>query len=147
MKVLIATSELQGRAPGDYSHTLDGELVTPAAAQCSDEQCRCRRAFRGLVSGCATTTAMVVERVGLTVDDLRDAITGSLERAGWLELLWSQADASGLLDPAQEVELGMAELVHEHVESILHIGTQVPEGTVVERDGSLVFVREISQAA
>ncbi|MEM9515560.1 MAG: hypothetical protein AAGA42_11955 [Actinomycetota bacterium] len=148
MKVLIATSELQGLTRGDYSHTLDGELVTPVATECSTgEACGCTRGFLGLVSAGATTTAMVAERAGLTIDDVRDAVTGYLERGGWDELLWSQADASGVLDPAQEVELGMAELVHEHVEMILHIGTHVPVGTVVERAGSTIFVREIPNAA
>lgn len=148
MKVLIATSELQGLAPGDYSHTLDGELVTPAATDCDNGEGRgCSRGFPGLVSSGATTTAMVVERAGLTIDDVRDSVTGYLERCGWDELLWSQAHESGVLDPAQEVALGMAELVHEHVEMILHIGARVPVGTVVERTGSTIFVREIPTAA
>ncbi len=148
MKVLIATSEQQGVAPGDYSHTLEGELVTPVASECDNgEQCGCNRGFPGLVSARATTTAIVVERPGLTIDDLRDAVAGYLERGGWVELLWSGAEYSDVLDPAQEVELGLAELVHEHVEMILEIGARVPEGTVVERAGTMVFVREMPKAA
>ena len=40
MLVLIATNELQGTNPDDYSFTVEGELVTPLAAECaSGEQC------------------------------------------------------------------------------------------------------------
>ena len=72
MLVLIATNELQGTSPDDYSFTVEGELVTPLAAECaSGEQCGCDRGFPGLASGFATTTAMVAERPGVTKDDLR----------------------------------------------------------------------------
>ena len=75
MLVLIATGELQGTQPDDYSFTVEGELVTPVAAECaSGERCGCDRGFPGLASGFATTTAMVAERPGVTEDDLRDAV-------------------------------------------------------------------------
>ena len=85
MLVLIATNEQQGSDPADYSFTVEGELVTPLANECaSGGQCGCNRGFPGLASGFATTTAMVVDRPGVTEDDLRDAVFG-LDGPGWLD--------------------------------------------------------------
>ena len=87
MLVLIATNELQGTTPDDYSFTVEGELVTPLAAECaSGDRCGCTRGFPGLASGFATTTAMVAERPGVTEDDLRDAVFDWLDRTGWIDL-------------------------------------------------------------
>ena len=148
MKVLIATTEMQGTAPGDYSCTLEGELVTPVASECaSNEQCGCIRGFPGLVSSRATTTAMVVERSGLTVDDVRDAVTGFLERGGWVDLMREAAERADVIDVDQEVESGLATLVHEHVETVLEIGARFSEGTVIARSGSTVYRRSIPQTA
>jgi hypothetical protein len=83
MLVLIATNELQGTAPDDYGFTVEGELVTPVAAECaSGERCGCNRGFPGLASGFATTTAMIADRPGVTDDDLRDAVFDWLDRSG-----------------------------------------------------------------
>ena len=131
MKVLVATTVGQGRWPGDYCYTVDGELVTPVVAECcSPDRCGCGRGFPGLASARATTTAMVVERPQLTEFDLRDAIRDSLERQGW---------GGGLDD--DEVDEMLLELVDEHVDAIAEITDAFHDGTVVGRLGTLVFDR------
>ena len=85
MLVLIATNELQGTAADDYHFTVEGELVTPLAAECaSGDRCGCARGFPGLASGFATTTAIFPELPGVTEDDLRDAVFDWLDRSGWI---------------------------------------------------------------
>ncbi len=133
MKVLIATNETQGDHPGDYAWTVDGELVTPVAAECcSPGTCGCGRGFPGLASGKATTTAIVVDRPELTEDDLRDAVWDSLERCGWADHL-------------DDDEFG--ELVDEHLDCIAAVCENFPVGTVVSRWGSKVYARPASAAA
>lgn len=133
MLVLLATKELQGEAAGDYSWTVEGELVTPVAAECaSGDRCGCSRGFPGLASSKATTTAMVADLAHLTDADLRDAIADSLERGGWFDLI-----------PADEAH----ELIDEHVECIAEVCASFPVGAVIGRRGSLVFDRSIARAA
>ena len=84
MRVLVATSELQGQTPGDYAHTVTGELVTATVTQCDCPDCGCDRGFAGLASHRATTTAMVVEHPHVTTSDLRDVIFDYLVAGGWL---------------------------------------------------------------
>ena len=71
-----------GATPGDYSFTVEGELVTPLAAECASGERYGSTETPGLASGFATTTAMVVDRPGVTEDDLRDAVFDWLDRAG-----------------------------------------------------------------
>lgn len=148
MKVLIATSELQGMAPGDDHHALDGELVTPVVVECADgERCGCRRGFPGLGSTRPTTTAIVVDRPALTPEDLRDAIADSLERDGWLDLLRDGAEARGVPDPEHDSRDAFEEIVDEHLEAIEAVCAVLTCGTVVERSGSRVAARSMPHAA
>ncbi len=88
MKVLVATRQTQGSQLGDYSWTVEGELVTPVTVECcSAHLCGCGRGFSGLGSDRATTTAMVADLPDLQPELLRTAIEDSLDRAGWLEHL------------------------------------------------------------
>lgn len=133
MKVLVATNETQGQRHDDYSWTVEGELVTALAAECSSpDRCGCGRGFSGLGSSRATTTAMVVERPGLTPSDLRRALADSLEREGW---------TTGLVDA--EIE----ELIDEHVAVTALVCTRYPVGTVITRDGRFVHARAMPDAA
>jgi hypothetical protein len=143
MLVLIATNELQGTAPGDYAWTVEGELVTPLATECAEgERCGCNRGFPGLASGMATTTAMVVERPGVTEADLRDAVSDWLERGGWIELL----EQTGISAP-DEIDSIVNAVIDEHIDMILEVCEAYPEGTVVTRFGQFVAARSHPFAA
>ena len=155
MLVLIATNELQGTTPGDYSFTVEGELVTPLAAECaSGERCGCSRGFPGLASGFATTTAMVVDRPGVTENDLRDAVFDWLDRTGWIDLLEDtsheraassiDSDEFGLDDDVDDL---IESIIDEHVDCIHGVCSAYPIGTVVVRLGDLVMTRAFPSAA
>lgn len=153
MLVLIATNELQGAQPDDYSFTVEGELVTPLAAECaSGERCGCNRGFPGLASGFATTTALVAERPGVTEDDLRDAVFDWLDRCGWIELFeQAAAERSAVgddaFDPDADVDDLIEAVIDEHVDCIHEVCSNYPVGTVVVRRGSLVMTRTCPTAA
>jgi hypothetical protein len=87
MKVLVATSDTQGERENDFSFCIEGELVTVGLVCAADEQdpdggCGCGRAFAGLNSHRATTTAKVKE-VELSEDDYVEALRSSLAQQGW----------------------------------------------------------------
>jgi hypothetical protein len=152
MLVLIATNELQGTSPGDYSFTVEGELVTPLAAECaSGERCGCNRGFPGLASGFATTTAMVAERPGVTEEDLRDAVFDWLDRTGWIDLFEQTAHDRAVLDDGFDIDSDVDDLVEsiidEHVDCIHEICSTYPVGTVVQRRGLRVMTRSYPSAA
>ncbi len=153
MLVLIATNELQGTIADDYSFTVEGELVTPLAAECaSGERCGCNRGFPGLASGFATTTAMVAERPGVTEDDLRDAVFDWLDRSGWIELFEQTAQerleaGDGRTGPDDDVDDLIESIIDEHVDCIHEVCDSYPVGTVVARRGNLVAARSFPTAA
>jgi len=153
MLVLIATNELQGTIPDDYSFTVEGELVTPLAAECaSGERCGCNRGFPGLASSFATTTAMVVDRPGVTEGDLRDAVFDWLDRSGWIDLFeqttMRRPDASDdQCDPDGEIDDMIEAIIDEHVDCIDVICSTYPVGTVVVRRGTRVMTRSYPTAA
>ena len=153
MLVLIATNELQGTSPDDYSFTVEGELVTPLAAECaSGERCGCDRGFPGLASGFATTTAMVAERPGVSEDDLRDAVFDWLDRTGWIDLFEQTARerAASLdddLDLDGDVDDLIESIIDEHVDCIHQVCSAYPVGTIVVRRGTRVTSRSVPLAA
>jgi hypothetical protein len=157
MLVLIATNELQGTAEGDYAWTVEGELVTPVATECtSGERCGCNRGFPGLASGYATTTAMVVDRPGVTEADLHDAVYDWLDRGGWIDLLEETAvDRSiasghdGCLDVGEydTIDAMVDSVIDEHLDMIREVCSSFPEGTVIVRRGPLVAARSHPFAA
>jgi hypothetical protein len=87
MRVLVATSQTQGHRENDFDFCVEGELVTVGLVCAADEQdpdggCGCGRAFAGLNSHRATTTAKVKE-VELSEEDYVEALRSSLpSRAG-----------------------------------------------------------------
>ena len=154
MLVLIATNELQGTSPDDYSFTVEGELVTPLAAECaSGERCGCNRGFPGLASGFATTTAMVAERPGVTEEDLRDAVFDWLDRTGWIDLFEETArERASINDDAEfdvdgDVDDLIESIIDEHVDCIHQVCSAYPVGTVVVRHGTRVMTRFFPTAA
>ena len=126
MKVIVATKETQGTEPTDYSWTVDGELVTPVRVACSDPACGCSRGFPGLASSRATTTVVVADLPHIDPAALHGAVEDSLARSGWLDLV-----GEGERD----------ELVWEHVEAIAEIAAAFPAGTVLSREGDVIFQR------
>ena len=156
MRVLVATNDLQGTTPGDYAHTVAGELVTPSVTQCDCPDCGCDRGFAGLDSHRATTTAMVVEHPDMTTTDLRDAVCDHLVAGGWLDLLREPPVASHDVDDEadgydidgfDDAALTIEELIDEHLDVIAVICNRFEPGTVVSRSGNLVWSREWPTAA
>jgi hypothetical protein len=157
MLVLIATNDLQGTVDSDYAWTVEGELVTPVATECaSGERCGCNRGFPGLASGFATTTAMVVNRPGVTEADLRDAVYDWLDRGGWIDLLEQtavdRASATGhdgylAIDEYDDIDTMVDSIIAEHLDMIHEVCSSFPEGTVVVRRGPLVAARSHPFAA
>ncbi|MET0908597.1 MAG: hypothetical protein ABWZ99_03940 [Ilumatobacteraceae bacterium] len=156
MRVLVATTELQGLTPGDYAHTVAGELVTATVTQCDCPDCGCDRGFAGLASHRATTTAMVVEHPHVTTSDLRDMIFDHLVAGGWLDLLRDAAehhldgdegDGDDEPDLFDDPERAIEELVDEHLDVIAFVCNRFAPGTIVSRSGNLVWSREWTSAA
>src|SRR5690349_2747507 len=80
MKLLTATSERQGERDGDFCYAVEGELVLLGLVCADDERnpdgaCGCGRAFSGMSSMRATTTALVRD-LDVTLDDVRLAAEG-----------------------------------------------------------------------
>lgn len=133
MKVFVATSRTQGAEPDDHCFALEGELVHLPVLECATpESCGCLRAFAGVASHRATTTAEVAERE-LTHDDVIAAVTDSLVDGGWVDDL----DA----DPAttREAEL----LAWEVTADLLELAARLPVGTVLARRGPNVVIRSL----
>ena len=151
MLVLIATRDPHGSLPSDRHFAVEGELVAPVVLDCPDSHCDvCARAWFGLVSHAGTTTAMVADRPGVTIAQLRGAIHDWLECQGTVDLIVQAGDdgeyeLEGLdvTDPLAAV----AQLVDEHVDQIRMICEQFGEGAVVSRMGTLVSERVRAKAA
>ena len=151
MLVLIATHEFQGTAPGDYSHTVDGELVTAVVTQCgSSDRCGCNRGFPGLASAKATTTAMIVDRPGVSEGDLRDAIHDWLDRGGWIDLIEPTTDERNDLDedgPFEHVDDAVEDMINDHLDMITEVCASFPVGTVLSRRDQFISSRPMPTAA
>ncbi len=121
MLVFEATDQLQGARDTDYHHAWTGELVYLPALDCASPNCGCTRGFAGFDSHRATTTAIVVERPDMTIEQLAKALAVSLDSGGWI-------DAP---DPADPLVAGLAT---EIVELAASYGRYGP-GVVIEREG------------
>ena len=151
MLVLVATKELRGSSPSDRHFASDGELVTPVVLECPDSHCDvCARAWFGLASHAATTTAVVADRPGVTEADLRRALHHWLDHQGTIDLLVQAAEAGEYeIDgyPVTDPVAAVSELVDAHVKEIRAICAAFPVGTVVSRMGTLVSERVNLRAA
>jgi hypothetical protein len=101
MKLLTATREGQGERQGDFCHAVEGELVLVwfACATDGDDphgRCGCGRAFAGMSSLRATTTA-VVRDLDLSRDDLRVAVEAYLVAAGYSPDVLGEEDFGDLV--------------------------------------------------
>jgi hypothetical protein len=122
MKVLVATSETQGQRENDFDFCVEGELVTVGLVCAADEYdpdggCGCGRAFAGLNSHRATTTAKVKD-VELSEDDYVEALRSSLAQQGW---------------PTGDVE--------ELADWLAQLVSTWPTGSIIERRGDDIFIR------
>lgn len=86
MKLLTATRERQGERDGDFCFAVEGELVLLGFVCATDQAdpddgCGCGRAFSGMSSLRATTTALVRD-LDISSDGLRMAVEGHHVAAG-----------------------------------------------------------------
>ena len=145
MLVLVAAKDPEGMLPSDRHFAVDGELVVPIVLECPDTHCDvCARAWFGLASHAATTTAMIADRPGVTGAELRRLVHDWLDHKGTVGLIVQaaedgeyQVDGFPITDPVTAV----ADLVDAHVEMIRDICDGFPIGTVVSRMGTLVSER------
>jgi len=126
MKVLTATSRTQGQRSNDFHWCIEGELVhfgMVCAADRTDPDggCGCGRAFAGLNSHRATTTAMIREIEGFTRGDYIEAIRSSLSQQGW--------------DPAT---------AQDEADELIGLIRDWPAGAVAERRLDRVAVRMVT---
>ena len=123
MKLLTATRERQGERDGDFCFAVEGELVVLGFVCDDDERnpdggCGCGRAFSGMSSLRATTTALVRD-LDLSVDDVRIAVEGYYVAAG--------------MGPDVIGRGEFAELVTATVDEMVDIAPSLPAGAVVGR--------------
>jgi hypothetical protein len=131
MKLLTATHERQGERAGDFCYAIEGELVILGQVCAADRGnplggCGCGRAFSGLRSERATTTALVRD-VDLSREDLELAIAARFAADGLT------AETIG--------DLEYAELFIDTVDEMVRFGAVWPEGTVVRRALDGVTIR------
>jgi hypothetical protein len=131
MRLLTATREGQGERDGDFCHAVEGELVFLGEVCASDQNdplggCGCGRAFSGLRSQRATTTALVRD-VSLTREDLELAVA-------------TRFAADGITSETIG-DLEYAELFIDTVDELIRFGAAWPERTVVRRTLDGVTVR------
>ena len=122
LKVLVSTSETQGDMAGDFTWVPDGELVARYGIVCQDERpdgggCGCGRAFAGLTTHKATTSAMVIE-VDMTETTWRAAVHTTLFDTGWATHMASDE---------------LADVIDAMAAADLHALEDLPAGTVVGR--------------
>jgi hypothetical protein len=146
MLVLIATDPTPAhrrRAPRvDVPAAVDGELVTPPVVDCPDVECStCATGWFGLVSHGASTTAMVVDRPGVTLADLERRIHDWLDCNGIVDTIVQAVEAGEYVvdgQPFDDPVAAVDDIVMAHVHDIQQICAEFPVGTELSRLGSLV---------
>ena len=133
MRVLTATNQDQGARDGDFTFATEGELVLLEFVCASDRRdpesgCGCGRAFAGMSSHRATTTALVRE-LDLTPDDVELAVTG-----------YYLAGGSG---PEVIGDLEFTDLVSDSTHEVIGFAQWFPVGTVLGRRPDSVFPRTV----
>ena len=123
MKLLTATRERQGERDGDFCFAVEGELVLLGYVCATDQAdpdggCGCGRAFSGMSSLKATTTALVRD-LNLSLDDVRLAVEGYYVAAG--------------MGPDVLGRQEFAELVAATVDDMVDVASGLPDGAVVGR--------------
>lgn len=135
MKVFVATQLTQGQRRNDYANPgiQAGEILTSNLFECDGEgvdgKCGCRRAFKGLTSNFAITTALVKD-VDIAEDELQALVRKNLEDGGWLKLGEKDENEKWIAD---ELNIVMVEPALFDV------------GTIVERRGKNLRQRFLSE--
>ena len=127
MLIFEATDQMQGQRDSDYHHARNTELVYLPPIDCSDSACGCKLGFAGFDSHRATTTAMVVERPDMDIQELCRQLAASLHDGGWIDST----------SPDHELVAMLAD-------EIVQLATRYGEygvGTVIERDGNDLMLR------
>ena len=83
MKLFVAVIEHD--QPEGPSGAVAGELVTMPFDRCNDADCDCGHSMVGLASGETTTTFTVADLPHFTEQDVIDAFTDGLARAGHID--------------------------------------------------------------
>lgn len=146
MLVLIATDPKPAhrrRAPlAEAQAAVDGELVTPPVVDCPDVECdTCATGWFGLVSHGASTTAMVVDRPGVTLADLKRRIHDWLDCNGIVDTIVQAVEAGEYVVDGEQFDDPVAavdDIVLAHIDDIQQICAEFPVGTELSRLGSLV---------
>jgi hypothetical protein len=133
MKLLTATHERQGEQDGDFCHAIEGELVLLGFVCATDEAdpdggCGCGRAFSGMSSMRATTTALVRD-LDVSLDDVRLAVEGYYASSG--------------MGPDVIGRRGFDELMEDAFGQMVGIGLSLPVGAVVGRRLDRVVRRSV----
>jgi hypothetical protein len=133
MKVLAATSQTQGWRDNDFCCAVEGELVLFPPIECGwgsiDDHCGCRRSMAGLSSHRSTTTVKVADRREIDPDMYFTLVSDVLGNMGFIteELM---------RDPE------VIEWVRDTTHDLMRIARAFPVGTVLERRGDWVNVRQ-----
>lgn len=110
MKLFVATRE--GSEEGDYSQTIEGELVC-LPITCDDSDCQCGRAMTGMGTGLPTTT--------FTVRDI------DIDRTMYHTLMWDTMLRDGWVSEGRpEDELWVGKLVDLHLDLADGFSPEVP---------------------
>jgi len=128
MKLLVATSDKQGKRKNDFSFANEGELVyfgTEHDGEGIDGDCGCRRSMFGIDSHKGTTTMKLAE-VEITPEELAERVGDSLRRAGWVRTDADEADLEMVADVTNEM---------------MEVAKTLPVGFVVERRGTTIQTR------
>lgn len=137
VKVLVATAVGQGLDPDDHCWATEGELVR--LVDCSEAGCG-YRAFTGLESRQATSTARVAERRDLDPFVLSLVFRHDSERQS---LIAGRDEVATNIGIEAERLAEIAAQVEAEVSGLVELLADLVPGTVVERGGSGLRVRHV----
>lgn len=137
MKVLTATTLTNGERDNDFNWCTPGELVMFGVIcgrdlRDPDNGCGCGRAFAGMHSHRATTTAMIEDR-SISTGNLEVAVRASLEDGGYIDAAHPHEDDQAMIDEA--------------IDLIRRVTEAFPVGTVVGTRLGRVFERGSENAS
>lgn len=123
MKIIVATSETQGQRPGDFNFVPNGEIVMVSDCEYLHTECDCARSMAGIKSDKEATTMKVIES-NIALEEYHRLIGEANQRYG---------------------ELGVDDAIcSERADALIDLVMQIPAGTVIERNGEEVYLRQIS---